>query len=91
MRRILDRLKAFESMKWKEIDRTKSCGLMEVSAICKEAKDRLIETNREEFGTLYKLRVDQRGRVWGVRLLDVFHVLWWDPDHGVYPMNIADN
>lgn len=89
--RIFARLRDLESMTWGEIEKGKSNGFMDASAICKEAQDRLREIKRDTQDTLFKLRVTQSGRLWGVRWEHVFDFLWWDPDHKVYPMNIADN
>lgn len=88
---IFDRLKSFETMTWQAIDQTKSCGFMPVEQMSKEAQDRLEETGRDEYDALYKLRITQKGRLWGVRMEQVLHLLWWDPEHLVYPMNIKDN
>lgn len=30
------------------------------------------------------LRLTGAQRLWGYRILAVFHVLWWDPEHKVY-------
>jgi hypothetical protein len=91
IRQILDRLRSFESMKWGEIENTPSCGLMDVSVTCTDAKRRLEEIRLDDVDVLFKLRVGKRERVWGVRTAHVFEVLWWDPDHTVYPMNVTDN
>jgi hypothetical protein len=88
---IFDRLKSFETMTWQAIDQTKSCGFMPVEQMSKEAQDRLAETGRDEYDALYKLRITQKGRLWGVRMEQVLHLLWWDPEHRVYQMNIKDN
>lgn len=34
---------------------------------------------------LYRFRLNGTARLWGFREGDTFHVLWWDPDHEVYP------
>jgi hypothetical protein len=41
----------------------------------------------ETFGdTLFRFRVSGEQRLWGFRDDRVFHVLWWDPYHKVYPL-----
>ena len=86
-----ERLRSFESMTWNEIDRAKSCGSIAVAQLCKEARDRLMEIRQDDVDHLYKLRITQKGRVWSIRDGHIFLLLWWDPDHTVYPMNITDN
>ncbi|MEV1331507.1 hypothetical protein AB0J20_18240 [Micromonospora costi] len=34
---------------------------------------------------LFRFRISGPKRLWGWRAEDVFHVLWWDPDHKVCP------
>jgi hypothetical protein len=91
LRQILDRLKCFETMTWSEIENAKSCGTIEIAAVCPEAQSRLVELRRDDVDVLYKLRVTSAGRVWGIKTGAVLELLWWDPDHTVYPMNTADN
>ncbi|MCI0572640.1 MAG: hypothetical protein L0Y66_17950 [Myxococcaceae bacterium] len=88
---IQRRLASFETMTWNEIRKQKSCGFISVSAVCKAAQERLMETHQDDTEQLYKLRIDQSGRVWGIRDRNVLKLLWWDPEHEVYPMNLADN
>ncbi|MGW5273608.1 hypothetical protein ACWEQP_13670 [Streptomyces sp. NPDC004044] len=34
---------------------------------------------------IWKLRIGGPGRLWGFLLGNVFHVVWWDPRHEVWP------
>lgn len=34
---------------------------------------------------LFRFRLSGERRLWGFRSERTFHVLWWDPDHQVYP------
>jgi hypothetical protein len=91
LHQVWARLKCFESMTWGEIERSPSCGSMGVEGICEGARERLVAISRDDIDTLYKLRVTSAGRIWGIRNQHVFELLWWDPGHTVYPMNLADN
>lgn len=90
---VLERLKDHESRRWKEILLDKSNGSIEISneRIAAEAKTRFVDLGFHDFDTIWKLRVNGPGRVWGIRIGRTLHIVWWDPDHGVYPMNIANN
>lgn len=90
-RQVQSRLTGFEGRTWKEIEQQQSCGEVPVDAICKEAQARLLEIGREGNDTLRHLRINGASRVWGVREAHVLYLLWWDPNHTVYPMNITDN
>ena len=66
-----------------------------VASLCKEARDRLINLRFDDADEVFEFRVAFRRRLWGVMGLDedgryhVFHALWWDPEHKVYPLDPA--
>ncbi len=61
------------------------------SELGKDAQQRLEGLNLDDFDEICSLRIGQAERVWGVIIEGVFHVIWWDPDHLVYPMNVTGN
>ena len=70
--------------------RAKHCHEMPVDAICPEARKRL-STIQLQTDTLYQLIIHGKQRLWGIMDHNIFKVLWFDPRHEVYPMNITDN
>lgn len=58
----------------------------EVWQICREAQQRLIEIERDDVDTVFRFRMENLKRLYGVVQEHVFHVLWWDPDHKIYPV-----
>jgi|GEM_PF-4439312 len=44
-----------------------------------------------EYDEVLSLRVTKAERVWGLKAPVGIDLLWWDPAHSVYPMNVADN
>ena len=90
---VLRRLGEHESRSWKDILLDKSNGAIDMDheRLSAAAKNRLEDRTLLTFDKIYKLRVDGPGRVWGVRVERTLHIVWWDPEHGVYPMNLADN
>jgi len=90
LHRVHQRLSAFERMTFGEIEGKRS-HLIPVERLGKEARDRLVELGIDEHDELLSLRVTKAERVWGVKAPNGVYLLWWDPSHGVYPMNIADN
>jgi hypothetical protein len=46
------------------------------------AQHRLDEIFGDE---IYRFRVTGEKRLWGFRAERTFHVVWWDPEHRVYP------
>jgi len=64
---------------------------MPVSDICSEAQRQLEDKKLGDTDSLVSLRIKQRERVWGILQGSALLLLWWDPEHLVYPMNIKDN
>ena len=84
---IHDRLKSFESMTWGAIEQERQGYPMEVRILCKEAQDRLRQMDPQTtIDTLYEFHVTQKARIWGMREGTILHLLWWDPEHSVYPV-----
>lgn len=84
---IFPKLQNFESQTWGEIE-TQSNGrhhLVETSGMADEAKGRLEDTEFSGQENLFSLRVEGGCRLWGVRTGAVFQVLWYDPEHRVWP------
>jgi hypothetical protein len=92
LRIVHSKLAEFERLTWREILSPDTGNhQMPTDRICKEAQERLRELKLDEVDSLISLRLKRRVRVWGLMDRGVLNLLWWDPEHGVYPMNIADN
>lgn len=90
---IQEKLKSFESMTWGEIEKKRIKGgsqqnhTMSPTKICKEAYNRLVEIQLDDIDSLYSLRLSGVNRLWGIRRENgVFKILWWDPEHSIYPV-----
>lgn len=79
------RLKNLESMTWAEIEKDRHSHAFEVRHLCKDAQDRLLELKLQTIDTLYQIHVNGPGRLWGIREGALLSILWWDPNHTVYP------
>jgi len=38
--------------------------------------------------TLVSLRIMGAVRIWGIRVHNCFKVLWWDPEHKIFPSKL---
>ena len=89
---IQKRLAAFESMTWKEIlhQSNDDHHFIPVEKLCGPAQERLalIAPDVDE---VMSLRIAKKRRVYGIMDQEVCQIVFWDPLHLVYPMNIADN
>ncbi len=83
-REIIPKLRQFESMKWGEIEGEDS-HFVDVDKCSTEAQKRLKRIKLDDLEQLFSLRIGGKKRIFGWREKSVFHVLWWDPDHKVYP------
>ena len=87
---ITKRLKELEVMNLSEIEATGSHEIPK-DKICGAAQARLAQIHQDDTDLLFSIRVMKRKRAWGIRDGNVVKLIWWDPDHTVYPMNIANN
>lgn len=83
---VARKLKAYESMRWSDI--TVRDHRVLVSRLISQAQRRLSDLRLDDVDELWRLRLDGRKRLWGVRVRDCFYVLWWDPGHAVCPSNL---
>jgi hypothetical protein len=59
----------------------------DVSAICEEAKYRLLELELDEFTEIFRFRMTARQRLYGLIQGAYFLVLWYDPTHEIYKVD----
>lgn len=93
---MLARFKEWERITWGEI-LTATAGRksntqshpMVVAELVKEAQNRLTELNLDSYDTLYSLAITGKQRVWGIMIEETgtFQLLWYDPEHQVYPVS----
>ncbi|MBR8638644.1 hypothetical protein KEF29_03355 [Streptomyces tuirus] len=51
----------------------------------KRALERLTAIGLPDMTKIWKLRIGGPGRLWGFLVGNVFHIIWWDPGHEVWP------
>ncbi len=91
---IQQRLANFEPLTWKEMFTQRSgkyAHPIAINELDKKARDRLTERKIDDVEQLICLRVSKKERIWGVLDNGILNLIWWDPEHQVYPMNITDN
>jgi hypothetical protein len=83
---IRGKLAHFEGKTWNEIlIREKHWNhTVPVSKLRSTARERLRAMKLDDVEEVVSLRLTGAQRLWGYRILAVFHVLWWDPEHKVY-------
>lgn len=89
LRNIENRLHEFEKKKWSEL--TGSSHPLPVDKIIPKAQQRLLALGYGDFERLYQLDIkdgQQKRRLWGLRVENIFKILWWDPKHEIYPVEL---
>jgi hypothetical protein len=81
--------------KWSEIDadttgtfkRHRKHHTQAISSVDTKAQKDIAQLRLDEvFGEdLFRFRLTGEKRLWGFRAQRTFHVVWWDPNHQVYP------
>jgi hypothetical protein len=84
---LIKKLRSFESMTVGELFAAGSQHgkTYEVEEMPKPAKDRLVDLGRDDETQVARLRCGGAPRLYGFLREHVFHVLWWDPNHQVWP------
>ena len=82
-------LQSFSKLTWAEIERQAAHGHRKhhsqlVGSLIAEAQARWGECGFEA-DEAYRFRVGAKERVWGFRAGSHFHVVWFDPEHLIYP------
>ena len=83
-----------ESNTWKELvsrDGGRRFHSTPVEVIAKDARQRLEEISQDDIDDLFQIRIGSSARLWGIIDRNIMKILWWDPNHTVYPMNIKNN
>jgi hypothetical protein len=94
LRKIIEFLREMERLTWTEV-RAQITGSQRrrgpkhkpipVGSLCTAAQKRLAELKLDDFDELFRFRLGNMERLWGVVHDEVFYPVWWDPDHNVCP------
>jgi hypothetical protein len=84
---VFPKLRQYETMTWNQIYQNKKRDhSVAVEGIIKPARDRLEALGLDDVDVLFRFRLSGTMRVWGIRVGRVFQLLWWDPDHAIWPV-----
>lgn len=82
-----------ETMKVKEVIPSR-CKREDVagSSVNQDAKKRAQTVFRDDHDRIHVLHVSGRKRLWGLQFENEFSVIWWDPNHEIWPTKrVRDN
>ncbi|MCA0290504.1 MAG: hypothetical protein LCH82_02395 [Actinobacteria bacterium] len=86
-RTLLEKLGSYETQTVKEIwgSADNGCKGYPVGDLPSASGKRLLEIDHDDEDTLHSLRAAGAFRIWGILRGNVFHLLWVDPKHEVWP------
>lgn len=84
----------YEKKKWFEITQEKADGdqrhkFYPVELLCGEARKRLEQIGLDDLDEVFRFRFGNKPRLYGF-VQHIFYVVWWDPEHSIYPTDIQD-
>lgn len=85
LRNIWDKMRNFETMRWVDILGA-SHHAIPISNIIRPAQKRLEELGHDDKETLVSFHITGRERIWAIRSEEKAFLLWWDPNHEIYPV-----
>ena len=95
-RRVLDFLREVSSSTWMEVRAQLGSGKyakhrlhhdQEASRLTERAQQRLVQFYSHMGGEMFRFRITDLARLWGFVVDGTFYIIWWDPDHKVYPLD----
>lgn len=90
---LMEKLRDFESMTCSELERSGDpLKHYEVDSLpTKQARERLEQLRLDDQTRISRLRLTGKQRLYGFMDEDnTFHVLWWDPEHEVWPSTLRN-
>lgn len=89
LRNIWDKMRNFETMTWSEI-LGRNHHAIAVNDIIKPAKNRLEQLGHDDQVELVSFHITGRQRIWAIRSGEQAFLLWWDPNHEIYPSQLRN-
>lgn len=86
---IWDKMRNFETMTWGEI-LGRNHHAVDVNDIIKPAKNRLEQLGHDDQAELISFYITSRQRIWAIRSGEAAFLLWWDPNHEIYPSQLRN-
>lgn len=87
LRNIWDKMRNFETMTWGEI-LGRHHHAIAVNDIIEPAQNRLEQLGHDDQAELVSFRLSNTERIWAIRSGEEAFLLWWDPNHEIYPSQL---
>lgn len=87
--RVIQTLQQFETMSMDQIQQQQTHRVAP-GKLCKAAQDRLKKIKQDDIDELMSFRITGKQRVWCIPIGPIMKILWWDPNHQVYPSRLKN-
>lgn len=84
LRNIWDKMRNFETMPWSEI-LGRHHHAIAINDIIQPAQNRLEQLGYDDQAELVSFRLSNTERIWAIRSGAEAFLIWWDPNHEIYP------
>lgn len=92
---FLEKMIHYSQMSWGDIERqthdkgkSKHHFLRPYERLSRPARTRLVQMQLDDFSdSIFSFAFNNLTRIIGIRVEDLFYVLWYDASHGVYPVS----
>lgn len=87
---IIPGMNSLQGLDWHEIQKMASGErhLMhhdhDITDLCDEAVERWIDLGYEQFDTIFRFRLGNTRRAWGIELMGHFYLIWYERHHKIY-------
>ncbi|EDN70047.1 hypothetical protein BGP_3848 [Beggiatoa sp. PS] len=83
---IIQKLGQFETRTWAEIKSDGNNHAVDIQNSPNPAvPKRLAEIHLDDIDELFSLRLSGKERIWGILEQHILQIIWWDPNHEVWP------
>lgn len=89
LRNIWEKMHNFETMTWGEI-LGRHHHAIAVNDIIKPAQNRLAQLGHDDQAELVSFCLSNTERIWAIRSGEEAFLLWWDPNHEIYPSRLRN-
>ena len=76
--------KNIEAFSWLDLKRAGSHNVS-LEQVIREAQTRLENDLHLELDEIFSVRLSGKERIWGMKIVNVLHVIWFDPEHEICP------
>lgn len=84
LKKLWNKMRNFETMTWGQILGNKH-HIIPINQIVRPAQDRLKTLKYDDQEELMSFRISSKERIWAIRSNENSYLLWWDPNHEIYP------